>query len=228
MVARINAANPRQDIDIEYASKGAFVQLLEILQEVELVAATEKQAGKTTKKAAVDMVVHASSNKARARREAVGIDGRIPEEAVFLLLKRYSVKRVGVQFAGPECLAIMKLSAAVGRRRNQKDKIQIDINDVDACLGHLLKRGKSLDDPQLRLFCTQEKVQKFIALIQDILPQRSESIIRNMTMARFPYMEPAKLDVSPEKTPNLTGVALVSLVVWLGLLVVRHWVAKLK
>jgi hypothetical protein len=60
------------------------------------------------------MVVHAFSNKARLRRDAVEIDGRVTEEAVFLLLKKHSVQRFGVQFAGPECLTIMKLSAAVG------------------------------------------------------------------------------------------------------------------
>ena len=59
--------------------------------------------------------------------------------------------------------------------------------------------------------------------------------MRNMNMARFPYMEtietetiePAKSDVSPEGTPNLTGAALVLLVFGLGgLLIVRRWVAK--
>jgi hypothetical protein len=176
------------------------------------------------------MLVHNSSSKARMRRDAVEIDGRIPEKAIFLLLKKYSVKRFGVQFAGPECLAIMKLSAAANRDQNREEKIRTDINDVDTCLRHLLRKGKSLDDPQLRLLCTQEDVHNFIALIQDILPDDSESIIRNMTMARYPYMETielAKLDVSPEKTPNLTVAALVLLVFGLGgLLVVRHWVAK--
>jgi hypothetical protein len=178
------------------------------------------------------MLVHASPSKARVRHEAVKIDGRIPKEAAFLLLKRYSIKRLGVQFAGPECLAIMKLSAATRREQHREDKIRSDINDVDACLRHLLERGKSLDDPQLRLLCTQEAVQKFIALIRDKRPGRSEDFIRNMTMAKFPYMETielVELDVSPEKTPNLTGVALVLLVFGLGgLLVVRHWVAKWK
>lgn len=134
------------------------------------------------------MVVHAFSNKARVRRDAVEIDGRVIEEAVFLLLKKYSVQRFGVQFAGPECLAIMKLSAAVGRDQDRKEKIQGDINDVQDCLEHLLGKGKFLDDPQLRLLCTQEHVRKFIALIQNILPESSEAIIGNMTMVRFPYM----------------------------------------
>jgi hypothetical protein len=188
-----------------------------------------KQTGRNIKQ---DMMIHAFSNKARMRRDAIGIDGRIPEEAVFLLLKRYSVERFGVQFAGPECLAIMKLSAAVGRDGNRREKIQADIDDVEVCLKHLLGKGKFLDDPQLRLLCTQEHVRKFIALIQNILPERSEAIIGNMTMVRFPYtqtIEPAKLDVSPEETPNLTAVALVLLVFGLGgLLVVHHWVAKRK
>ena len=178
------------------------------------------------------MLVHVSSSKARVRREAAEIDGRILEEAAFLLLKRYSIKRLGVQFAGPECLAISKLSAAIGREQHRKEKIEADVNDVYACLRYLLEKGKSLDDPQLRLLCTQEDVRKFIELIQDRLPEISEDIIRNMTMARFPYVEtiePVKLDVSPEKAPNLTGVALVLLVFGLGgLLVVRHWVAKWK
>jgi hypothetical protein len=153
-----------------------------------LVAAIDKQAGKTTKKNAINMMVHVSSSKAHVRREAVEIDGRIPNEAVFLLLKRYSVERLGIQFAGPECLAIMKLSAAAGRDGHRNDKILADINDVEACLRCLLEKDKSLDDPQLRLLCTQEDVRKFIELIQDRLPEISEDIIRNMTIARFPYM----------------------------------------
>ena len=86
-----------------------------------------------------------------------------------------------------------------------------------------------MDDPQLLLLCTQEKQ-----------PQYWEVIMRNMNMARFPYMEtidtvtieteaiePAKSDVSPEGTPNLTGAALVLLVFGLGgPLIVRRWVAK--
>jgi len=64
-----------------------------------------KRAGRNTKREAVNMVVHAFSNKARVRRDAVEIDGRITEKAVFLL-KKYSVRRFEVQFAGPECLAI--------------------------------------------------------------------------------------------------------------------------
>jgi hypothetical protein len=43
--------------------------------------------------------------------------------------------------------------------------------DVDVCLKHLLGEGKSLDDPQLLLLCTQEDVRKFIMLIQDKLPR---------------------------------------------------------
>jgi hypothetical protein len=170
-----------------------------------LVAAIDRRTGKDTK-AAINMAIHASLIKARVRREAVEIDGRVTEEAVFLLLKRYNVKRFGVQFAGPECLAIMKLRAAANRDQNRRDKIEADIADVSACLTHLLGKGKSLNDPQLRLLCTQEDVHKFITLIQDILPHSSEGIIQNMTMARFPYMEtiePAKSDVSPEETPNL-------------------------
>jgi hypothetical protein len=146
-----------------------------------------KPTERNTKREAVDMVVHAFSNKARVRRDAVKIDGRVPEEAVFLLLKKYSVQRFGVQFAGPECLAIMKLSAAVGRDQDRKEKIEADIDDIDACLKHLLRKGKFLDDPQLRLLCTQEHVRKFIALIQNILPE--SSIIGNMTMVRFPYVD---------------------------------------
>jgi hypothetical protein len=178
------------------------------------------------------MLVHVSASKVPVRRDAVKVDGRILEEAPFLLLQKYSIKRLGVQFAGPECLAITKLKAAAGRKPHRENKIRADINDVEACLRYLLERGKSLDDPQLRSLCTQKDVYKFIAIIQDRLPQRSEGIIRNMTMARFPYMEtiePAKLDVSPEKTPNLMGAAWVLFVFGLGgLLVVRHWVAKWK
>lgn len=91
------------------------------------------------------MVVHAFSSKARVRREAVEIDGRITEEAGFLLLKKYCVQGFGVQFAGPECLAIMKLHAAVDRHENRDAKIRTDIKDVDACLIYLLGEGKSLD-----------------------------------------------------------------------------------
>jgi hypothetical protein len=228
----VNGDRSTEDIDIEYASEGAFVQLLKILQEVGLVAAIDKHTGKNTKKAATNMVVHASSSKARVRREAVEIDGRIPEEAGFLLLKRYSVKKFGVQFAGPECLAIMKLRAAVGRDRNREAKIRTDIVDVIDCLKDLLEKGKSLDDPQLRLLCTQKDVPNFVALIKEMLPQSSEGIVRSMTMVKFPYMEtiePAKLDVSPEKTPNLTVASLALLGFGLGgLLVVCHWVAKRK
>jgi hypothetical protein len=154
---------------------------------------------------AVNMVVHGFTNKTRMRRDAVKIDGRVTEEVVFLLLKKYSVQRLGVRFAGPECLAIMKLHAAADRDDNRDAKIRADINDVDACLKHLLREGKSLDDPQLLLLCTQEDVRKFIVLIQDKLPQYSEVIMGNMNMAKFPYMEPiepAQLSVSPEKTPN--------------------------
>ena len=71
------------------------------------------------------------------------------------------------------------------------------ITDVDACLRLLLSKGISLDDPQLRLLCTQEDVHNFITLIQDKVPYSSEGMMRNMTMVRFPYMEtsePAKLD----------------------------------
>jgi hypothetical protein len=54
--------------------------------------------------------------------------------------------------------------------------------------------------------CTQEDVRKFVELIQEKQPQYWEVIMRNMNMARFPYMEtietetiePAKSDVSPE------------------------------
>ena len=180
-------------------------------------------AKQTRKDIKQDMMIHSFSNKVRMRRDAVGIDGRIPAEAVFLLLKRYSVERFGAQFAGPECLAIMKLSAAVGRDGNRREKIQADINDVEACLKHLLGKGKFLDDPDLRLLCTKEQVCKFITLIQNILPESSEAIIGNMTMVRFPYMQTE----TPEETPNLTAVALVLLVFGLGgLLVVHHWVAK--
>lgn len=206
-------------MDIEYLSEDAFAQLLKTLQEVELVAVIDKQAEKTTKKEAINMVVHASLSKARVRREAVEVDGRITEEAVFLLLKRYSVKRLGVLFAGPECLAIMKLRAAVGRKQNQVTKILADIRDVNACLRLLVSKGIFLDDPQLRWLCTQEDVHNFITLIQDKMPSSSEGIIRDMTMARFPYIEtsePAKLDVPPEKTPNFTVAALVLLGVGLG------------
>ena len=219
-------------MDIEYLSKDAFTQLLKILQEVKLVAAIDKQGEKTTKKEAVNIVVHASSSKARVRREAVEIDGRIIEEEVFLLLKRYSVKRLGVLFAGPECLAIMKLHAAVRRRHNQEAKMLVDITDVDACLRLLLSKGISLGDPQLRLLCTQEDVHNFITLIQDMVPHNSEEIMRNMTMVRFPYMEtkePTKLDAPPEKTPNFTVATLVLLGVGLGgLLIVRQWATKSK
>jgi hypothetical protein len=177
------------------------------------------------------MVVHASPSKSRLRREAVEIDGRITEDAVFLLLKRYSVKRFGVQFAGPECLAVMKLSAAVNRNQNQKTKMDTDIGDVYACLVHLLQKGKYLDDSQLRLLCTQEDVRNFITLVQDKPPYSSEDFIRNMAIARFPYMEtikPAKLDDSPEMTPNLTVAALVRLGFVLGgLLIVCHWMRNL-
>jgi hypothetical protein len=119
-------------------------------------------------------------------------------------------------------------------------KIQTDINDVDICLKHLLREGRSLDDLQLLLLCTQEDVRKFVELIQEKQPQYWEVIMRNMNIARFPYMEtidtvtietetiePAKSDVSPEGTPNLTGAALVLLAFGLGgLLIVRRWVVK--
>jgi len=39
------------------------------------------------------------------------------------------------------------------------------------------------------LLCTQEDIHKFITLIQHKLPYSAERVIRNMTMARFPYME---------------------------------------
>ena len=71
------------------------------------------------------MMVHVSLSKARVRPEVVKIDGRIPKEAVFLLLKRHSVERFGIQFAGPECLAIMKLSAAAGR-----DEYWTDVTEI--------------------------------------------------------------------------------------------------
>jgi len=111
----------------------------------------------------------------------------------------------------------MKLRAA-DRHENRAAKIQADISDVDTCLKHLLGEGKSLDDPELPLLCTQEDVRKFIVLIQDKLPQYSEDFMRNMNMAKFPYMEPiepAQLGVSPEKTPNYWH-ALVLLGVLLG------------
>jgi hypothetical protein len=215
-------------VDIEYSSEDAFAQLLKILQEVKLVVVIDKQAEKTMKKA-INMVVYTSASKARVRREAVEIDGRITEEEVFLLLKRYSVKRFGVLFAGPECLAIMKLHAAVTRKQNQETKMRADITDVDVCLRRLLSKGISLDDPQLRLLCTQEDVHNFITLIQKKVPHSSKTMIRNMTMVRFPYMEtsePAKLDVLPEKKPNFTVAALVLLGVGLGvLLIVYQWAA---
>jgi hypothetical protein len=176
-----------------------------MLGEIELIAATAKRNRRNTEREAVNMVVHAFSNKARMRRDGVKIDGRIKEEAVFLLLKKYSVQRFGVRFAGPECLAVMKLHTAVDRDEIRDAKIRADINDVDTCLKHLLGEGKSLDDPQLLLLCAQEDVSRFITLIQDKLPQYSEVIMRNMNMAKFPYMEliePAQLGVSPEKTPN--------------------------
>ena len=155
-----------------------------------------KRTGRNIKREAVNMEVHAFSNKARVRRDAIEIDGRITEEAVFLLLKKYSVQRFGVRFAGPECLAIMKLRAAANRHENRDVKIRADINDVDVCLKHLVREGKSLDDPQLLLLCTQEDVRKFIILIQDKLPEYWEALMSNMHMAKFPYMEPI------EKTPN--------------------------
>jgi hypothetical protein len=55
-----------------------------------------KRTRKKTKQEAINMVVHAFSSKARVRREAVEIDGRITEEAGFLLLKKYCVQRFGV------------------------------------------------------------------------------------------------------------------------------------
>jgi len=131
------------------------------------------------------MVVYTSASKARVRREAVEIDGRITEEEVFLLLKRYSVKRFGVLFAGPECLAIMKLRAAVTRKQNQETKMRVDITDVDACLRLLLSKGISLDDPQLRLLCTHEDVHNFITLIQ--LSQVPQPLLRGICGVAWPH-----------------------------------------
>jgi hypothetical protein len=87
-----------------------------------------KRGGRNTKREAVNMVLHAFSNKARGRRDAVEIDGRVIEKAAFFLLKKYGVQRFGVQFAGPECLAIMKLRATADRHENRDAKIRTPLN----------------------------------------------------------------------------------------------------